>query len=79
MKVKAWGIKQAVMGADYPRTYWFASKEARDEYYEKHDHCDKLNSRMIETEDSDGVYAPHVYADYAEFLKMDDPAWPYNV
>lgn len=62
MKIKAWGIEQSVCGADLNYFYWFASKEARDEYYEKHEYCDKIRCRIVDTDD---VIVYNDYEDWA--------------
>lgn len=53
-KVKAWRIEQAVWGADRTSILYFHTKEARDEYYDTHDYCDKLRPVMVEEFDEYG-------------------------
>lgn len=62
MKIKAWGIEQAVWGLDRHSHVWFANKEARDKYYAEHNYCAKLRCRMMDTDDV------NVYQTYGEYL-----------
>ena len=71
MKIKAWGIRQAVWGADWKDYIYFATKEARDEYYRKHDYCDKLRCCMVDTDES------AVFADYAAYEHYLDTRIPW--
>lgn len=48
-KIKVWGVKVYVMGADRWDVEWFASKEERDEYFSSlATPCEKLRCRMME-------------------------------
>jgi hypothetical protein len=48
-KIKVWGVKVYVMGADRWDHEWFASKEERDEYYNNQKTpCEKLRCRMMD-------------------------------
>lgn len=68
MKKKAWGVKQAIWGSDHPEYYWFGTKEAREEYMEKHDYCDRLRCRTIETDDQFLQFF-ETYEDYEKAMK----------
>lgn len=63
-KVKAYGIKQTVLGQSKAMIIWFTSKTSRDEYYNNHDYCDKLRARAIEID----RYYTNVYGSYKEYL-----------
>lgn len=59
MKIKAWGVKQAVIGASRMDYFWFADKADRDKYLSEHNYCDALRCKMV---DADIVYSS--YGDY---------------
>lgn len=66
MKVKAWGVEQVVIGADWKRKVWFDNKEARDEFYNAAEYVDKLRCRMVDTDEVD-VY--HTLSDFREAVR----------
>lgn len=58
-KIKVWGVKVYVMGADRWERVWFSSEEERNEYYNSRQNpCEKLRCRLMEEEE----YKEHVFA-----------------
>lgn len=51
MKIKAWGICQAVWGYNCSTTnIYFDSRKERDRYYNANNYCDKLPCKTVDTE-----------------------------
>lgn len=78
MKRKAWGVEQAIWGSDHHAFYWFGSKEAREEYMKKHDYCDRIRCRTIETgNQNEGGSSNFVqfFEAYKEFEKAMKERW----
>ena len=63
-KVKAWGVEQAVSGASGHDFIWFATKEARDQYYNDHNYCDKLRCKLQPE--------CYVYKSYDEYKNLNN-------
>ena len=48
MKIKAWGVRQSVLGGT-ETTIFFDTKEERDKYCMQNDFCDKVRCREVDT------------------------------
>lgn len=64
LKIKAWGVRQAVIGAPRTDYFWFANKADRDHYMSEHNYCDALRCKQMP---ADIVY--NSYADYQKSLE----------
>ena len=48
MKIKAWGVRQSVLGGS-ETTIFFDTKEERDNYCSENDYCSKIRCKEVDT------------------------------